>query len=87
MTDVAGVAFRRVGLPGLSLHVAEAGPEAGPPTILLHGFPEFWYGWRSQIPALAARFRVVAPDLRGYNLSGKPRTGYDFETLASDVPR
>ena len=54
--------------------------------LLLHGFPEFWFGWRAQIPALARQFRVVAPDLRGYNLSGKPASGYDFETLASDVP-
>jgi pimeloyl-ACP methyl ester carboxylesterase len=54
--------------------------------LLLHGFPEFWYGWRSQIPALARRFHVVAPDLRGYNLSTKPAFGYDLETLASDVP-
>ena len=42
--------------------------------MLLHGFPEFWYGWRHQIgPLAAAGFRVVAPDLRGYNLSSKPR--------------
>jgi pimeloyl-ACP methyl ester carboxylesterase len=54
--------------------------------LLLHGFPEFWFGWRTQIPALATRFRVVAPDLRGYNLSAKPSSGYDFETLAADVP-
>src|SRR5438132_12675668 len=53
------------------LHYVEAGD--GPLIVLLHGFPEFWYGWRLQIaPLAAAVFRVVAPDLRGYNLSSKP---------------
>ena len=58
----------------------------GPLVLLLHGFPEFWYSWRRQLPALAQRFRVVAPDLRGYNLSDKPASGYDQATLASDIP-
>ncbi len=49
--------------------------------ILLHGFPEFWYSWRYQLPALAAIRRVVALDLRGYNLSDKPPSGYDLATL------
>ena len=50
------------------LHYVEAGD--GPLIVLLHGFPEFWYGWRLQIePLAAAGFRVVAPDMRGYNLS------------------
>jgi pimeloyl-ACP methyl ester carboxylesterase len=54
------------------LHYAEEGE--GPLVVLLHGFPEAWFGWRFQIPALAAAgFRVVAPDLRGFNLSSKPR--------------
>src|SRR6266567_2078479 len=53
------------------LHYVEAGE--GPLIVLLHGFPEFWYGWRQQIqPLAAAGFRVVAPDMRGYNLSSKP---------------
>jgi pimeloyl-ACP methyl ester carboxylesterase len=53
------------------LHYMEAGE--GPLIVLLHGFPEFWYGWRRQIePLAAAGFRVVAPDTRGYNLSSKP---------------
>ena len=88
MTDVAGVAFRRVGLPEVSLHVAEAGPEAGPPTILLHGFPEFWYGWRHQIgPLSEAGLRLVIPDQRGYGLSDKPHGvgAYHLDKLAADV--
>ena len=53
------------------LHYVEAGE--GPLIVLLHGFPEFWYGWRLQIqPLAAAGFRVVAPDTRGYNLSSRP---------------
>ena len=73
---------------GITLHVVGAGPENGPLVILLHGFPEFWYGWRYQIDALAAAgFRVLAPDQRGYNLSDKPRgvSSYNLDQLAADV--
>jgi len=67
------IRFRHVVANGIRLHLAEAGPEDGPLVLLLHGFPEFWYGWRKQIPALAtAGYHVVAPDQRGYNLSEKP---------------
>ena len=68
------------------LHYVEAGD--GPLIVLLHGFPEFWYGWRLQIaPLAAAGFRVVAPDLRGYNLSSKPDgiAAYGADQLAADV--
>ena len=68
------------------LHYFEQGE--GPLVVLLHGFPEFWYGWRHQIAPLAeAGFRVVAPDLRGYNLSSKPRgrAEYSLDKLARDV--
>jgi pimeloyl-ACP methyl ester carboxylesterase len=71
---------------GLRLHWVEAGD--GPLVLLLHGFPEFWFAWRRQIPPLAAAgFRVVAPDLRGYNLSAKPRgvSSYRMGLLAGDV--
>jgi pimeloyl-ACP methyl ester carboxylesterase len=58
---------------GIRLHVIEAGPRHGVPVILLHGFPEFWYVCRKQIPALVqAGYRVIVPDQRGYNLSDKP---------------
>lgn len=73
---------------GITLHCIEAGPEDGPLVILLHGFPEFWWGWRYQIEPLAeAGFRVLAPDQRGYNLSDKPegKQAYDLDTLARDV--
>ncbi|WP_026218209.1 alpha/beta fold hydrolase [Embleya scabrispora] len=54
----------------------------GPPVYLLHGFPETWYGWRKQIPVLAERFTVIAPDLRGYGDTEKPASGYDKRTIA-----
>ena len=68
------------------LHYVEAGD--GPLIVLLHGFPEFWYGWRRQIkPLAAAGFRVVAPDMRGYNLSSRPDgvAAYDTDRLAADI--
>ena len=69
---------------GVQLHYVTQGE--GPLVVLLHGFPEHWYSWRHQIRPLAeAGFRVVAPDLRGYNLSDKPRGGYDIKNLTKDV--
>src|SRR3954466_1933637 len=68
------------------LHYVEAGD--GPMVVLLHGFPEFWYGWRRQIAPLAeAGVRVVAPGLRGYTLSSKPdgAAAYTAGKLAEDV--
>jgi pimeloyl-ACP methyl ester carboxylesterase len=73
---------------GVRLHLVEAGPPAGAPVVLLHGFPEFHFGWRHQIDALAAAgYRVLAPDQRGYNLSDKPRglAAYSLDMLAADV--
>ena len=73
---------------GVSLHVVEAGPADGPLVVLLHGFPEFWYGWRHQIGPLAeAGYRVLVPDQRGYNTSDKPKRVVDYriERLAGDV--
>ena len=73
---------------GIKLHVVQAGPKSGVPVVLLHGFPEFWYGWRNQIPALAeAGCRVIVPDQRGYNLSDKPKgvKNYGVFTLVNDI--
>jgi epoxide hydrolase 4 len=70
----------------VTLHYVEAGE--GPLIVLLHGFPEFWFGWRDQIaPLAAAGFRVVAPDLRGYNLSSRPKgvRAYSAAKLADDI--
>lgn len=71
---------------GVRLHYTDAG--TGPLVVLLHGFPEFWYAWRRQIPRLvAAGYRVIAPDMRGYNLSAKPPqvAAYGLRTLADDI--
>lgn len=73
---------------GIKLHVVQAGPKSGVPVVLLHGFPEFWYGWRNQIPALVeAGCRVIVPDQRGYNLSDKPKgvKNYRVEELVKDI--
>jgi pimeloyl-ACP methyl ester carboxylesterase len=72
----------------VELQAVAAGPKDGPVVILLHGFPEFWYGWRRQVePLAAAGFRVIVPDQRGYNLSSKPTdvAAYALTELVSDV--
>ncbi|HEX4592535.1 MAG TPA: alpha/beta hydrolase [Gemmataceae bacterium] len=73
---------------GVSLHAVRTGDRGGPAVILLHGFPEFWYGWRNQLGPLAdAGFHVVALDQRGYNTSDKPPhvRDYNLDRLADDV--
>jgi epoxide hydrolase 4 len=69
---------------GIRMHYVTQG--SGPLVLLLHGFPEFWYSWRHQITFLAEHgYTVVAPDLRGYNDTDKPRKGYDIATLLRDI--
>ena len=70
---------------GIKLHCKVAGD--GPLMILLHGFPEFWYSWRKQIPALSQHYKVVVPDMRGFNDSDKPEgiKSYSMQTLVDDV--
>lgn len=72
----------------VTLHDVELGTKSAPLVILLHGFGDFWWGWRRQVGHLAsAGFRVIAPDQRGYNLSGKPVgfKAYDIDALAADI--
>lgn len=79
---------RSLEVNGIKLHLVEVGPAVGEPVLLLHGFPEFWWGWRNQLPALAdAGFRVVAVDMRGYGCSGCPQdvASYQLGTLVADV--
>src|SRR5437763_11536518 len=64
MTNQIPMAYHTAVVNGIKMHYVVAG--SGPPVFLLHGFPEFWYAWRHQIPVLAERYTVVAPDLRGY---------------------
>ena len=68
------------------LHYATAG-DGERLVILLHGFPEFWYSWRHQIAALSDEYTVVAPDMRGYNLSDKPKNVSDYtsDKLVDDI--
>ena len=73
---------------GIELHTVQAGPDDGPLLVLLHGFPECWYGWHRQLDPLAkAGYRVVAVDQRGYNLSDKPSdvSSYHIRELAADI--
>jgi len=69
----------------IRMHYVTAGE--GPLMIMLHGFPEFWYSWRHQIPVMAERFRVVAPDMRGYNQTEKPLgvANYSLGALMRDI--
>ena len=80
--------FSNVRVNGITLHLAEAGPDDGPLLFLLHGFPEYWRAWKDYIlPFAAAGFHVIAPDQRGYNLSEKPKdiAAYDLDQLAADI--
>jgi pimeloyl-ACP methyl ester carboxylesterase len=73
---------------GVKIHYAAIGPESGPLVIFVHGFPDFWYSWRSQMDALSqAGYRCAAMDLRGYNKSDQPPgiENYDMRLLAGDV--
>jgi pimeloyl-ACP methyl ester carboxylesterase len=73
-------------LPSLRMQALEAGPAHGPLVLLLHGFPELSESWREVLPLLgAAGFRAVAPDLRGYGGTDRPRYGYDLDTLSADI--
>ena len=86
--DVSSLEDMHLTTNGVMLHAVAAGPSDGPLVILLHGFPEFWYGWRHQIELLAsAGYRVLVPDQRGYNLSSKPEglQAYTLDALAEDV--
>ncbi len=82
------VEHQTIATNGMNLHVAQAGPVAGPVVILLHGFPEPWFGWEGVMRLLAGRgFRVWVPDQRGYNLSDKPAGvgAYQIDLLARDI--
>jgi pimeloyl-ACP methyl ester carboxylesterase len=70
---------------GVKIHYVSLGK--GPPLLLLHGFPDFWYSWRRQMEALSTKYRCLAVDLRGYNLSDKPKgvENYDLSLLAGDA--
>ena len=70
---------------GVRIHYAELGE--GPLVVMIHGFPDYWYTWRHQMAGLADAYRVVAVDLRGYNLSDQPEgiEAYDMSLLVGDI--
>lgn len=80
--DARGLERDRVDVGGVRLHRVAAGDPDDPLVVLLHGFPEFWYAWRDHLEPLAGDYRVVAPDLRGYNLSDRPRRVRDYRLAA-----
>ena len=69
------------------LHYAQSGMENDELVLMLHGFPEFWYCWKDQLPVLGDKYHAVAPDMRGYNLSDKPEgvAAYKIRHLVADV--
>ena len=71
----------------VKLHYVAIGDESDPLVVMIHGFPDFWYTWRSQMAALQSDYRVVAVDLRGYNLSDKPEgvESYVMPLLVGDI--
>ncbi len=81
-----GVVHEYIEVNGINLHIAKKGSGIKL-VILLHGWPEFWYTWRYQIPVLAEHYTVVAPDLRGFNLSDKPIgiENYEMSVVAKDI--
>jgi pimeloyl-ACP methyl ester carboxylesterase len=70
---------------GVKLHTVLIG--SGEPLILLHGFPDFWYGWKNIILGLKDKYKLIVPDMRGYNLSEKPEgmENYSLELLIDDI--
>ena len=72
---------------GIELNVVDEGPHDAPAMIFLHGFPESHWTWRNQIPHFADRYRVIAPDQRGYAQSSKPEgvDNYTPDKLATDI--
>ncbi len=85
MPTLDGVEHHFLDVRGARLHVAEMGDPAGPPVLLLHGWPQHWWSWRLLMPLLADRHRVLAMDLRGFGWSEPTRGGYRKEDLAADV--
>ncbi|ELY65150.1 alpha/beta fold hydrolase [Natrinema versiforme] len=83
MVSCDSIEHGRARVNGTKLHYVTAG--AGPPLVLLHGWPQTWYEWRDVIPALADDYTVIAPDLRGLGDSETPVSGYDKDTVATDV--
>lgn len=83
--DLAGFTHRWVDTGGIRLHAVEGGVSTGETVVLLAGFPQTWWAWRTVMPGLAGRCRVIAIDLPGQGHSDRPERGYDTHTVAADV--
>jgi pimeloyl-ACP methyl ester carboxylesterase len=83
MPELKAVRHGYVEVRGVRLHVAEAGE--GEPVILLHGFPQHWYGWRRLVPLLSGEYRLICVDQRGFGWSEAPAKGYDTDSRVADV--
>jgi len=81
--ELEGVRHLEIDVGGVAIHVAEAGE--GEPVIMQHGWPQHWYAWRELIGPLAARYRVLCPDLRGFGWSAAPAGGYAMQQLADEL--
>ncbi|MCC3305942.1 alpha/beta fold hydrolase [Sneathiella sp. HT1-7] len=84
---MTAISHKRVKIGDINLHYAECGSGNEELILMLHGFPEFWYCWKDQLPALGERYHAVAPDMRGYNLSDKPEgvKAYRIHHLIGDM--
>ena len=86
-SPIEGLTFRYIETNGIRMRIGEMGTE-GPVVLLVHGWPETWYSWRHQIPAIAnAGYRVVVPEMRGYGKTEAPQAieDYDIVHLAGDL--
>lgn len=85
LMDLEGVRHRHITVAGVRLHLAEAGDDAAPAVVLLHGFPQHWYTWRHLFKPLARTRHVIAVDMRGFGWSDAPRRGYSTNDRVRDV--
>ncbi|MGY0490205.1 alpha/beta fold hydrolase [Streptomyces sp. WG-D5] len=85
LPDLPGFAHHWVDAGGVRLHAVEGGRPDGPAVVLLAGFPQTWWAWRTVMPHLAGRFRVIAIDLPGQGHSERPDISYDTHTVAAHV--
>jgi pimeloyl-ACP methyl ester carboxylesterase len=83
MSDDLSIKHGYAELDDVLIHYVTAG--SGPPVVLIHGWPQTWYSWRRIMPALAQRYTVIAPDMRGLGDSSRPLSGYDKQTVAKDI--
>jgi len=83
MTKEFKVEHHYAELDDVLLHYVTAG--SGPPLVLIHGWPQTWFEWVRVMPALAERYTVIAPDMRGLGDSSRPLSGYDKQTVARDI--